>query len=85
MRGTVTLTEYTDSVTVYAIRKPIAQSEFFAAGQNGIKPAWVYEVRTAEYNNQSELNDGERDYTIYRTYPRRDGWVELYCEVRRGD
>jgi SPP1 family predicted phage head-tail adaptor len=84
-RGTIDLLEPdTDDVTVYADKKPIPQSEFFAAGQNGIRPAMMFLVRTQEYNDQKKIRCEERTYSVYRVYERPDGMTELYCEVRLG-
>lgn len=84
-RGTIDLLEHDeDDVTVYADKKPIPQSEFFAAGQNGIRPATMFLVRTKEYGGQKRIKCDNDVYSIYRTYDRPDGVTELYCEVRIG-
>lgn len=84
-RGTVDLLEHDEEdVTVYADKKSISQSEFFAAGQNGIRPATMFLVRTKEYGGQKRIKCDDNVYSIYRTYDRPDGVTELYCEVRIG-
>lgn len=69
---------------VYAIKFSIGQSEFYKAGQQGLKPMACFAVRASEYSGQEELEaDGER-LTIYRTYQRTDGRTELYVKRRKG-
>ncbi len=84
-RGTIDLLEPdVEDVTVYADKKPITQTEFFAAGQNGIRPTAMFLVRTKEYNGQKKIKCEDTIYSIYRVYDRPDGVTELYCEVRIG-
>lgn len=84
-RGTIDLLEHDeDDVTVYADKKPISQSEFFSAGQNGIRPTTMFLVRTKEYGDQKKIRCDSKIYSIYRVYDRPDGVTELYCEVRIG-
>lgn len=83
-RGTIELLQGSNSTTVYADRKPISRQEFVAAGQIGIRPMWMFEVRTAEYADEKRLKYENTVYTIYRVYPKPNGITELYCEVRLG-
>lgn len=73
---------------VYAKLKPVPQSEFFAAGQTGIKPSAAFVIRTGEYKKETKLRypatDSGTVYTIYRTYDTVDEMTELYAEVRAG-
>lgn len=63
----------------------ISQSEFKAAGQSGIKPECKIVIWEAEYSNEQMIElDGKR-FTVYRTYSRDDGKIELYAEVRMGN
>ena len=70
--------------SVYAIRSNINQSEFYEAGQQGLKPYGVYAVRITEYNGEDEIEVGTKRLTVYRTYTRADGRVELYATDRKG-
>lgn len=78
----------TDSTPAYlkvlADKLPIAQSEFFAAGQNDIRPTSLFVVWAFEYNGETQIRHAGHVYSVYRTYPRKDDKIELYCEVRRG-
>ena len=74
---------------VYAAKKSTPQNEFFLAGQQGIKSAAVFLVRTADYHNESKLrypaNDNGAVYSIYRVYDTVDEMTELYAEERIGN
>ncbi len=69
---------------VFASMYSVSQVEFYRAGQEGLKPQAVYAVRFPEYQGEDEIEaDGER-LTIYRTYIRVDGRIELYVTKRKG-
>ena len=71
-------------ISTFAIRYSVSQSEFYNAGLQGFKPEARYDIYQAEYGGQDELEvNGER-LTIYRTYDREDGRVELYATKRKG-
>lgn len=74
--------EYSNQV--FCEKKPIAQSEFFSAGQTGIKPSKCLVVSILDYEEQEKLMFGNKIYSIYRTYERKDERIELFCEVRVG-
>lgn len=69
---------------VFCEKKPIAQAEFFQAGQSGIKPSVCLIVSIFDYNNHGKLKFNSKVYSVYRTYERLDERVELYCEVKAG-
>ncbi len=68
---------------VFANKRSVSQSEFFNAGQSGLKPQYVFDIRLIEYNSETELVYNGKTYTIYRTYEKGEN-IELYCEVRVG-
>lgn len=71
--------------TVFASMYSVSQVEFYRAGQEGLKPQAVYAVRFPEYSGEDEIEaDGER-FTVYRTYIRVDGRIELYVTKRKGE
>lgn len=81
--GQITTTE--DRLDVIAEVSSISQSEFMDAGQIGLKPSLRFEIWTAEYSGQENVEmDGTR-YSVYRTFNRIDGRTELYTERRSGD
>lgn len=62
----------------------IRQSEWFSAGQAGLKPQLMLKVFTDDYNGEDQVEvDGVR-YGIYRTYPAKHSWTELYLEKKAG-
>ena len=73
----------------YCAKKSVPQTEFFLAGQSGIKPAAMFLVRTAEYKGESKLrypaNDSGTVYTIYRVYDTVDEMTESYGKVEIGN
>ncbi len=74
---------------IYCAKKSTPQNEFFLAGQNGIKSAAMFLVRTAEYKGEAKLrypaNDSGTVYTIYRVYDTTDEMTELYGKVEIGN
>lgn len=69
---------------VFAFVFSVGQTEFFNAGQNGLKPAAVFAVRSTEYGGQGEIESNGERLTVYRTYERVDGRTELYTSRRKG-
>ena len=76
-----TLTE-TD---VFATINSISMSEFYQAGMQGMKPEYRMTVWMTEYNGQENIKYKDKTYTVYRTYRRDDGRIELYVTERKGD
>ena len=70
--------------SVYAYKSSINQSEYYEGGLQGLQPYACYTVRLTEYNDEDELEEGTRRLTVYRTYNRTDGRVELYTTERKG-
>lgn len=64
--------------------KSVSGQEFAQAGANGIKARFVFAIWEKEYNNETELIFDGVAYSIYRTYSRDDGRIELYTEKRVG-
>jgi SPP1 family predicted phage head-tail adaptor len=69
---------------VFCEKKSVPQSEFFQAGQSGIKASYVLIVNFYDYQNETKVKYCDKVYHIYRTYERQDEKVELYCEVKSG-
>ena len=67
------------SRTVFANRKSIRQTEFYQAAATGLRPEWMFEVRSMEYGGESKLRHEGRDYSIIRTYSRNGEIMELIC------
>lgn len=75
----------TTTTSVIAYVRSVSQSEFVNAGQIGFKPDKVFDVWAHEYSDQEELVYDGNTYSVYRTYLREDGRMELYTERRTGD
>ncbi len=70
---------------VFAEEMPVRMSEFFAAGQQGIKPQRAFRVWEEEYASEQHLQHEGVSYRIYRVYRDvRARKTELYCEVSVG-
>ena len=60
------------------------QSEFFAAGRNGLRPQMRLKVFAEDYRQEELVEvDGAR-YRIYRTYLGDNEQLELYLEKKAG-
>lgn len=71
-------------ISTFAIRHSVSQTEFYSAGQQGFKPEARFDIYQTEYSGQDEMEVGGERLTIYRTYEREDGRVELYATKRKG-
>lgn len=69
---------------VFATKSSINQSEYYQSGMIGLQPYACYAVRMTEYSGEDEIEDGTERLTIYRTYNRTDGRIELYATKRKG-
>ena len=70
---------------VFAIVESVTMSEFYQAGMQGFKPEYRMTVWMSEYNGQNLIEYNDKTYTVYRTYRRDDGRMELYVTERKGD
>lgn len=50
-----------------------------------MKPDKKFVMRGFEYRNEDEIVFGDNKYSIYRTYARDDGFIELYTEKKVGN
>lgn len=62
----------------------VSRSEFFAGGQNGLHPAFLFEVFPADYASEPELIFHDVRYAIYRTFLKNPDALELYAEQKGG-
>ena len=70
---------------VFALVESVTMSEFYQAGMQGFKPEYRMTVWMNEYGDQKLLEYAGQAYTIYRTFRRDDGRIELYVTERKGD
>lgn len=62
----------------------ITQREFFEAGRNGLNPQFKFTVFFGDYNNEPIIEYKGNTYAVYRTYLRKDDYIELYVERKGG-
>jgi SPP1 family predicted phage head-tail adaptor len=70
---------------VFATVSSVTMSEFYQAGMQGFKPDYRMTIWVNEYSDEEELVYNNKAYSIYRTYIRDDGRIELYVTERKGD
>lgn len=70
---------------VFATVSSISAKEFFESGADGLKPDLKFVMREFEYGGQDEIIHNNVEYSIYRTYSREDGFIELYTEKKVGN
>lgn len=63
----------------------VSGTEFFEAGQAGIRPQYRFTLPRAEYSGEQTVEYQGRRYTVYRTYEPSARMIELYVEARVGD
>lgn len=69
---------------VFCTIKSLQQSEWFAAGNAGLKAQFRIDVFIDDYAGESLAEvDGTR-YEIYRTYQAENDRIELYLEKKAG-
>lgn len=78
-------TETRKESTVFAYVSSVTMSEFYEAGLQGFKPEFRFLVWMSEYDEQEVLEYNDKVYTIYRTYMRDDGRIELYVTEKKGE
>lgn len=71
--------------TVFAIIGSVSASEFFQAGLQGFKPEYKMTVWQTEYSGQELVEYNGKTYSIYRSYRRADGRIELYVTEKKGE
>jgi len=69
---------------IYGERKPITQSEFNTAGQNGYMPSIGFKVWAGDYHGEQYIRHNGKLLTVYRSYEDELD-IELYCEERAGN
>lgn len=70
---------------VFCKKQSVPQSEFFDAGQSGIKAECVLIVNTFDYHYERKVKYKDTVFDIYRRYDRPDERTELYCMVKANE
>ena len=82
------LGEWTETQTkteVFAMVNSVTMNEFYNAGLQGFKPDYRFSVWMTEYNDQELVEYKGKVYSVYRTYRRDDGRIELYVNEKKGE
>ena len=61
----------------------ITRAEFFEGGRNGLNPEFKFTMFFGDYHDEPIVEYKGNQYSVYRTYYRRDDLVELYVQ-RKG-
>lgn len=78
-------TETQIKTEVFAMVNSVTMSEFYQAGLQGFKPDYRFSVWMTEYNDQELVEYKGKVYSVYRTYRRDDGRIELYVNEKKGE
>ena len=70
---------------VFAIVNSVSMSEFYQAGLQGFKPEYQMMIWQTEYSGQELVEYNGKVYTVYRSYRRTDGRIELYVTQKKGE
>lgn len=70
-------------VEVWANKKSITRTEFYAANSNGIDLSIAFQVHVDDYSNQTEIIYDNKTYEVIRAYQKGEGIVELICSDKR--
>ena len=94
----ITLIGYTHTQDAYGVQKreetsrevfcqvqSVSRQEFFSAASQGMRPALVFVMFEPDYHGEEIVDYNGVRYTIYRSYVRRDDFIELYAEKRQGN
>lgn len=68
---------------VFANRKSVKSSEYYAAKQSGIELSYIFEIRSADYEGEEKLECDNYTYEVERSYEKGE-FIELTCK-REGD
>lgn len=69
---------------VWANKKSVTRSEFYAANQSGILITQVFEVHPEDYGGQKIILYNGNQYRVVRAYQIGNGRIELNCSDYNG-
>lgn len=69
---------------IWANVRSVYSSEFANAGELGIKAALIFSLWENDYSGEELISYNSNNYSVYRTYVRSDGRIELYTEKKVG-
>lgn len=68
---------------VFANRKSVKSSEYYAAKQSGTVLSYIFELRSVDYEGEEKLKHNDNSYEVERSYEKGE-FIELTCK-REGD
>jgi SPP1 family predicted phage head-tail adaptor len=72
------------STRIFCGLKSVSKDEFYKAAATGLRADVQFVINSLDYNGQDRATFENKNYDIYRTYKRKDGYTELYArEARR--
>lgn len=69
---------------VFCNVKSTSQSEFFKAGEAGLKPTYKFTMFRYDYSGEKEVEYLNERYSVYRTYAGDSDDIELYVTEKVG-
>lgn len=69
----------TEESTVFANRKSVKSSEYYAAKETGVELSYIFEIRSAEYNGETKIKYEDDTHEVERSYMKGE-FVELTCK-----
>lgn len=70
---------------VFGQLSSVSASEFFAGGQNGLKPELRFVMFGPDYCGEKLIKFEGEIYSVYRTYMAKNDMIEIYTEKRAGN
>lgn len=64
---------------VFANRKSVKSSEYYAAKQSGIELSYIFEIRSADHDGEERLKYAGDSYEVERSYEKGE-FIELTCK-----
>lgn len=67
------------NTSVWANKRSVTRAEFYSANTSGIDAKIAFQVNNEDYNNESEIEYNNKEYSIIRTFQKDEGTIELIC------
>lgn len=69
----------TENTKVFANKKSVKSSEYYAAREVGVKLSHIFEIRSAEYNGETKIKYEDDIHEVERSYVKGE-FTELTCK-----
>ena len=70
---------------VYAQVQNVSLDEWSNGGRLGLNPSLRFTMFAPDYNEEEIIEYEGNRYTVYRTYIKRNDYIDLYTERRQGN